>query len=482
VIELTGTLTSNVALVFPAGTPGHWIIVNNTTGAYSVSANISGQVATFLVPQGNQRSFGNDGTLLFSPLAQAFTLATPSTTVTGNLPAWGGISGQSLTDSGVSIGTGGHSLCPLDSSTPCAFAVAPTVGGAPLGGGAAGSMIINGDMDGDQRFYGAANGTGIDRWIYAFNQGSGLSLQRVIDAPALYGHSLKALASSTPVTLAASDIRTLTTKLEGSQVQQLAYGGSAAQTATLTGIVKCTVAGNYAFSIRNSTPNYSYVDTFSVTTVNAWTTFQKTIPAPPVGSPWSPFTDNQYAMSVSFDLGSGANFSTTTPAQWQSGNFVTTTGATGLVTTASASCQFTGIHLVAGTNPGTYVPRPYPQELALMQRYYRKTFNESVAPAQNAGLAGALCARAPSAGSYVSAFLPLPSGLYTGVGSSSTVTLYNPSAANASWRDVTAASDVAMTIDPATSKGGTGVFVTSASTIATAGDVVCGHAVFDSGF
>ena len=59
-----------------------------------------------------------------------------------------------------------------------------------------------------------------------------------------------------------------------------------------------------------------------------------------------------------------------------------------------------------------------------------------------------------------------------------TVTTYNPSAANANWRDVTGSADIAATVDPSTAIGPTGVEVTSAS-VATQGHNLCIHAVLD---
>jgi hypothetical protein len=59
-----------------------------------------------------------------------------------------------------------------------------------------------------------------------------------------------------------------------------------------------------------------------------------------------------------------------------------------------------------------------------------------------------------------------------------TITTYNPSAANSSWRDVTGATDLAATVDPASAKGDGGVEVISAA--AAAAHNICLHAVFDA--
>lgn len=145
-IEITGALTSNVTVVFPTAQSGHWVVINKTTGAFAVSAQIIGQATTFTIPQGSQRSFGSDGALLFSPLSQALALTTPTTTVTGNLPAWGGINGQSLVDSGVAIGNGGHAVPVMDAAN--AWTGVQTFLTAPLFSGAANSLTFAGSASG----------------------------------------------------------------------------------------------------------------------------------------------------------------------------------------------------------------------------------------------------------------------------------------------------------------------------------------------
>ena len=194
-------------------------------------------------------------------------------------------------------------------------------------------------------------------------------------------------------------------------------------------------------------------------------------PALPSGSPWAYFIPNQYAMQVRFDLGSGSTYATSTPNTWVSGNYETVSGAVELVAQTSGYCEFAAVHLQPGSIGGGYLARPYGDELALARRYHAKTFPEGTAPAQNAGVAGALCARTPVASAYASVYLAMPMGLYTGSGSSLSVTTYNPSNTNANFRDVTGSADVTATVDPASAKGGTGVEIATSATVATAGTI-----------
>lgn len=58
---LTGALTANVIVYFPARLK-IWSVVNNTTGAFTVTLAMTGGLATLLISQGYSREFFSDGT------------------------------------------------------------------------------------------------------------------------------------------------------------------------------------------------------------------------------------------------------------------------------------------------------------------------------------------------------------------------------------------------------------------------------------
>jgi hypothetical protein len=122
-----------------------------------------------------------------------------------------------------------------------------------------------------------------------------------------------------------------------------------------------------------------------------------------------------------------------------------------------------------------WAPRLFTEELLLAQRYYRKSFPQGTKPAQNAGTAGAACVTNPIANGQPSIALSFPP-----MWGSPTVTTYNPSAANANWRDTTASSDVAVSV-PATATSAGGVLLATGAAIATLGDLACLHYTLDAG-
>lgn len=89
------------------------------------------------------------------------------------------------------------------------------------------------------------------------------------------------------------------------------------------------------------------------------------------------------------------------------------------------------VQLEVGTIATEFERRPYAQELALCQRYYWKTFSQSVTPAQNvASNVGALEVIAPS--TTVGA-IQVPVRFPVAMRATPTITTYNPRAANAGW-------------------------------------------------
>ena len=93
--------------------------------------------------------------------------------------------------------------------------------------------------------------------------------------------------------------------------------------------------------------------------------------------------------------------------------------------------------------PTPFEHRFYNNELALCQRYYYKTFPQATVPAQNAGLDGAFLFGNPATSSpgVFTPNLRFPVLMRT----NPTITLYNPSAANAQIRNINNSSDFSGT-------------------------------------
>ena len=145
----------------------------------------------------------------------------------------------------------------------------------------------------------------------------------------------------------------------------------------------------------------------------------------------------QLTLIINLNLGTGSTY-LGTAGSWTGSAYYSATGGTNVVATNGATFYITGVQLEVGSSATGFEYRQYQQELALCQRYYFKTFAQGTAPVQNSGsTAGALLV-STSATSTFGGSLSLP---VTMRAAPTTVTTYNPSVANANWRDTNNAAD-----------------------------------------
>ena len=123
-------------------------------------------------------------------------------------------------------------------------------------------------------------------------------------------------------------------------------------------------------------------------------------------------------------------------------------------TTAGDFLHITNAQLEVGSTATPFERRLYNQELANCQRYFSMSFAQGTAPAQNAGTTGAITAEGQAASSPAYAYAPFK----TTMRATPTITTYNPSAANANWRNTTAGSDINVVVS---NTGDAGTFIGS---------------------
>jgi hypothetical protein len=145
---------------------------------------------------------------------------------------------------------------------------------------------------------------------------------------------------------------------------------------------------------------------------------------------------------------------------------------------ATHDLRFTDVQLEFGEATTPYDRRSFGEELRDCQRYFWKTFLYPTAPAQNTGETGsAISWRAIVAGAVATA-IPVSVFLPVEMRTTPTVTLYNPSAANAQVRNVSDGADCSASSGGATSK------FLSVSYTGTAGtavnEVMAVHATLDA--
>lgn len=405
--------------------------------------------------------------------------------VSGTLAATNGGTGQATwTQGDIMYSSASNTLSKLSAGTQ--GQVLSTGGSAANpawvdGTGIAKNYILNGDMLIDQVFEGAAatcntattNGLyGPDQWEWVCNDVhiATVTTQRVLDAPAAtqLALSTKIKAATGSGTIGSGEYVILVQPLEGASVLDLNIGNAQAATISVSFWVKAHETGNFAFLLANN------VDTRGWCQMNAYS----------VADTWQHYTIN----GITLD----------TTGTWQNG-----TGAVGMYVhlvavsgsgTQSASCgsgwiasaplgnntqsnflsanndtfQVTGFKLAVEPKASAFVVNPLPLELDQARRYYKKSFPQGVAVGQNKGVAGSTCVKNPIALGDPSSYIN-----YAVMALSPTFTTYNPSVTNANWRDVTAASDATVSVDPATAKSDTGILIATSGTVTTLGDVLC---------
>jgi hypothetical protein len=346
-----------------------------------------------------------------------------------------------------------------------------------------GSLVINGDFQLDQPHEGGAFTScslTVDRWRCASNNGNNFTWQRINDAPAPYTYSLK-VTNNSALTIGSSSTQTnLNYSAEGVDLINLGWGTTNAQPVALDFSIKTSVTGTYTAFLRQGGGNLSYLLPYTITQANTWTNFSFIIPGPTT-STWTPNANGGGfggSQVIGFDFGSGSALQSATSNAWISGDLKEITGSGQLFTNNGATWQIAAVHLRPGNQTGTpYTTMPGAMELARAQRFYRKSFQAGVPPAQNVGLVGARCVTNPIAVGRPSVFVPFDPPM----AATPTITTFNPSAANANWRDVTAGADVTVSVDPASAKGMSGVNLSTGATVTTLADELCIHYVADSG-
>jgi hypothetical protein len=236
------------------------------------------------------------------------------------------------------------------------------------------NRIINGAMVIDQRNAGASvnpnNSYTLDRWQGQNSQTGKYTVQQnagSVTPPSGFSNYL-GVTSSSAYSVGSSDYFFINQPIEGFNTADLSWGTANAKTITISAWVYSSLTGTFGGSLRNYAVNRSYPFSYSIPVANTWTQISVTIAGDTTGT-WVGAT-NSVGMYVSFGLGSGSSF-TTTSGSWASGNYTQGSGQVSVVGTNGATFYITGVQLEKGSIATPFEYRQYQQELALCQRYFQ---------------------------------------------------------------------------------------------------------------
>lgn len=240
------------------------------------------------------------------------------------------------------------------------------------------NKIINGAMLIDQRNSGASNtnsnGFHLDRFR---TQVAGMdqlvqSYQQVSDGPPGFPKSLKITTTSPETDISASsEYVSLYQKIEGQNLQDLAYGTGSAKPVTVSFYVKSSITGTFGYTVyRNESTDRAINKTYTINNANTWERKTITLEGDSVQAIGNANTDNWWNC---WHLAASTGYMSAQTSVWANytgGNWAGFHEQNGVVTTNNATWYITGVQIEVGKNATEFEHRSYGEELALCQRYY----------------------------------------------------------------------------------------------------------------
>lgn len=316
------------------------------------------------------------------------------------------------------------------------------------------NRIINGAMVISQSAAGASVTStsgklyATDRFFIVKDSGTTgvMTAQQSSTAPVGFTNSVKLTTTTAQASLGATDFVRYSQIIEGYNVADLGFGTANANTVTLSFWVQSSLTGTFGGSLGNSAWNRTFPFTYTISVANTWEYKTVTIAGDTSGT-W--LTTNDIGLRVDFGLGVGSTYSGTAGA-WTGSLKISATGATSVVGTSGATFYITGVQLEKGSTATSFDYRPYGTELALCQRYFQKSYNQSVVPGTASTSIGQIIilSNNSSFGEFLQMRFPVT------MRASPTMVTFNPSSgASGSIRNITAASNVTASINSAGESG-----------------------------
>jgi hypothetical protein len=249
------------------------------------------------------------------------------------------------------------------------------------------NRIINGAMVIDQRNAGASvtaaastQNFSVDRWFGLASQSSKYTIQQNaggVTPPAGFKNYL-GVTSSSAYSVTATDFFSVLQIIEGYNIADFDWGTAGAKTITLSFWVRSSLTGTFGGVASNqyTASGRYYPFTYTISAANTWE--QKTITiAGDITGTWG--STNGNGIVLQFGLGVGSTYNSAA-GSWTGTYTLGATGATSVVGTNGATFYITGVQLEVGTVATPFERRLYGTELALCQRYYEKSYEQSVVP------------------------------------------------------------------------------------------------------
>jgi hypothetical protein len=250
--------------------------------------------------------------------------------------------------------------------------------------------IVNGNLDIWQR---QTNFTGItdgnytaDRFGY---EKSGTMVHDIVRDSSIiptnnFNFSLKVDCTTADASISAGEYCTITHIIEGYNFKKYVDGYG-----TLGFWVRSAKTGIHCISFRNDGKDRSYIVEYTVNVANTWEYKTITVLFNELAGTWD--YENGAGLRISWALAAGATFQTTKDT-WQTGNFFGTSNQVNVCDNIANNFYVTGITFNIGRIPILSNIIDFDYELSRCQRYYEKSYNQSIFPGAVSSV-GALAGR-----------------------------------------------------------------------------------------
>jgi hypothetical protein len=243
------------------------------------------------------------------------------------------------------------------------------------------NLIINGDMSIAQRGTSSTGQTSsgyktCDRFRLSINTLGTWTITQDSDTPSNqgFGYSLKLQCTTADASPASTDDLYIQHKIEGQNLTQLKYGGSSAESLTLSFWVKSNKTGTASLNfLQRDNSAKLYTTTYSISSANTWEKKTITISGDTSGVINN---DNGSGFEILWWLNSGSLYTSgTTRNAWSSyADGDTNVSNLGLGGSTSDYINITGVQLEVGTSASDFEFLPYDVNLRRCQRYFLRTY------------------------------------------------------------------------------------------------------------
>jgi len=234
------------------------------------------------------------------------------------------------------------------------------------------NLIINGSFQCSQRGTSTTGGGFlVDRFELNINNTDNIAITQSQDSsgPSGFANSWKILATTAESAVAADERVRFRQNIEGQNLQQFAFGTSAAKSMTLSFYVKSNKTGTYAVNLEQDDASRVIGSTYAISSADTWEFKTITVGGDTSGTIND---DNGAGLIVSWYLLAGSNYTATDNTTY--GASADGKQAYGHSTTWGQGTNdnffITGVQLEVGEQATPFEHRSFADELARCQRYY----------------------------------------------------------------------------------------------------------------